>query len=382
MRSNKECQKKFKNDSKNNESKKQRKKKYEGIKRIVSRSVFFAILIVLTISGIIGCESAEPTGSQPAFEKEQTLISVKEQAEEEETQPIKHHIRLGFSQLGSESDWRLANTNSIREAAREAGIQLLFENAEQSQEKQFEAVRYFIEQGVDVIAIAPVVETGWEAILQEVQEAGIPVLIIDRKMELSDPSLYVTFIGSDFYEEGVMAGRYLLDKMRDRPGEITIAELRGTEGASPSIDRGAGFREAIRERAELTILASEPADFTQARGKEVMRSFLETHGSRIDALYAHNDDMALGAIEAVEEVGLKPGKDIIIISVDGTRQAFEMMVQGKINAVVECNPMLGPNVMQAVLELMEGRTLPKRIITPERIYTEVTAERELNNRIY
>jgi simple sugar transport system substrate-binding protein len=215
-----------------------------------------------------------------------------------------------------------------------------------------------------------------------VQEAGIPVLIIDRKMELSDPSLYVTFIGSDFYEEGVMAGRYLLDKMRDRPGEITIAELRGTEGASPSIDRGAGFREAIRERAELTILASEPADFTQARGQEVMKSFLEAHGSRIDVLYAHNDDMALGAIEAVEEVGLEPGKDIIIISVDGTRQAFEMMVQGKINAVVECNPMLGPNVMQAVLELMEGRTLPKRIITPERIYTEVTAERELNNRIY
>jgi simple sugar transport system substrate-binding protein len=347
-----------------------------------SRTVFFAILVLLIISGIVGCESADPTGSQPGFEKEQTLISVKEQADEDETQPIKHHIRLGFSQLGSESDWRLANTNSIREAAREAGIQLLFENAEQSQEKQFEAVRYFIEQGVDVIAIAPVVETGWEAILQEVQEAGIPVLIIDRKMELSDPSLYVTFIGSDFYEEGVMAGRYLLDKMRDRPGEITIAELRGTEGASPSIDRGAGFREAIRERAELTILASEPADFTQARGQEVMKSFLEAHGSRIDVLYAHNDDMALGAIEAVEEVGLEPGKDIIIISVDGTRQAFEMMVQGKINAVVECNPMLGPNVMQAVLELMEGRTLPKRIITPERIYTEVTAERELNNRIY
>lgn len=348
----------------------------------VSWTAGYAILVLFLIMGIIGCEATESTGSQSGSEKKQTLSLTTDRAEEGETQPIKHHIRLGFSQLGSESDWRLANTNSIWEAAKEAGIQLLFDNAEQSQEKQFEAVRHFIQQGVDVIAIAPVVETGWDAMLREVQEAGIPVLILDRKMELSDQSLYVTFIGSDFYEEGVMAGRYLLDKMRDQPGEITIVELRGTEGASPSIDRGAGFREAISGRTEMEILASESADFTQARGKEVMKSFLEAHGNSIDVLYSHNDDMALGAIEAVEEFGLKPGKDIIIISVDGTRQAFEMMVQGKINAVVECNPMLGPNVMQAVLELMEGRTLPKRIITPERIYTEVTAEREVANRIY
>ncbi|MHA7964858.1 ABC transporter substrate-binding protein [Paenibacillus sp. CAU 1782] len=347
-----------------------------------SKIAAYAILALCLIMGVIGCKAEEATNKPSQFDKGQALPLAADPTGEGEAQPIKRHIRLGFSQLGSESDWRLANTNSIWEAAKEAGIQLLFDNAEQSQEKQFEAVRNFIEQGVDVIAIAPVIETGWDDMLREVQEAGIPVLILDRKMELSDQSLYVTFIGSDFYEEGVMAGRYLLDKKRDQPGEVTIVELRGTEGASPSIDRGAGFREAIGERPEMTILASESADFTQARGKEVMKSFLETHGNDIDVLYSHNDDMALGAIEAVEEFGLRPGKDIIIISVDGTRQAFEMMVQGKINAVVECNPMLGPNVMQAVLELMEGRTLPKRIITPERIYTEVTAEREVGNRIY
>lgn len=346
-----------------------------------SRASGLAVLIFIMLAGVIGCKtphssdtvndgSAMPDQSQSAVI--QTLDS----------EPLQRQVTLGFSQLGSESDWRLANTKSIQEAAKEAGIELLFDNAEQSQQKQFEAVRSFIDQGVDVIAIAPVVETGWEPILREVKEAGIPLLILDRKMELTDQSLYVTFIGSDFYEEGRMAGRYLLDKMRDWTGEIRIVELRGTEGASPSIDRGEGFREAIRERADLTIIASDPADFTQARGKEAMKSFLKTHGEEIDVLYAHNDDMALGAIEAIEEYGMKPGQDIIIISVDGTRQAFEMMVEGKINAVVECNPMLGPNVMQAVLELMDGRTLPKRIITPERIYTEVTAEREVANRKY
>ncbi|RIX49996.1 ABC transporter substrate-binding protein [Paenibacillus nanensis] len=345
------------------------------------RAAGFVVLALLLLLSILGCEASQSPGAATveAVRPEQSSAAVIQTGD---TEPLNRQVKLGFSQLGSESDWRLANTKSIEEAAKEAGIELLFKNAEQSQEKQFEAVRSFIKEGVDVIAIAPVVETGWEPILREVQEAGIPLLILDRKMELTDQSLYVSFIGSDFYEEGRMAGRFLLDKMRDQPGEIRIAELRGTEGASPSIDRGTGFRDAIKERAELTIYASEPADFTQERGKEVMRSFLQSYGDEIDVLFAHNDDMALGAIEAVEEHGLRPGKDIIIISVDGTRQAFEMMVEGKINAVVECNPMLGPNVMQAVLELMEGRTLPKRIITPERIYTEVTAEREVANRKY
>jgi ABC-type sugar transport system, periplasmic component len=293
-----------------------------------------------------------------------------------------HKIVLGFSQLGSESDWRNANTRSIQEAAKEAGIELLFDNAEQSQEKQIEAIRGFIARKVDVIAFAPVIETGWEGILTEARQAGIPVILSDRAVQISDPSLYVTFIGADFYEEGRKAGKYLLDKKRNEPGPVVIAELEGTEGSSPSIERGRGFRDVIRERADMTIAYSAPADFTVDKGAEVMRRFLRESGGDIDVLFAHNDDMALGAIEAIEEFGLKPGEDIVIISVDGTRKAFEMMAEGKINCVVECNPLLGPILMQAVREIYEGRTLPKRIVPPESVFTEVLAEKEVANRQY
>lgn len=291
-------------------------------------------------------------------------------------------IVLGFSQLGSESDWRMANTRSIQEAAKEAGIGLLFENAEQSQQKQFEAIRSFIRQKVDVIAVAPVVQSGWEPILKEVKAAGIPVIISDRSIDVQDSSLYVTFIGADFYEEGRKAGKYILDKTRDMAGPIGIAELKGTEGSSPSIERGKGFMETIASRPELTIVQSEFADFTVSKGKERMKEILKAKGQEIKVLFAHNDDMALGAIEAIEEYGLRPGKDIYIVSVDGTRKAFEMLIAGKINCVVECNPLLGPNLMQAVTEVMQGRTLPKRIVPSESVFTEQTAKKFAAERKY
>lgn len=292
-------------------------------------------------------------------------------------------IVIGFSQLGSESDWRKANTASIINAAKEAGIQLLLENAEQSQQEQFAAIRSFIEAKVDVIAIAPVVQTGWETILQEIKTAGIPVVIIDRSVNVEDISLYVTFIGSDFYEEGFKAGKYAMDKMRNKAGKIRIAELAGTVGSTPSIDRGRGFRDVISSREDMEISQSLPADFTIEGGKRVMKQFLEeSEGAYPQLLFSHNDDMALGAIEAIEDHGLKPGEDIVIISVDGTKQAFEMMIAGKINAVVECNPLLGPLLMQAAKEIMAGRTLPKRIIPPEDIFTPEYAELEIHNRTY
>lgn len=296
---------------------------------------------------------------------------------------IDDEIVIGFSQLGSESDWRLANTTSIEEAAKEAGITLLLENAEQSQQAQFAAIRSFIDKKVDVIAIAPVIQTGWENILQETKEAGIPAIIIDRSVNVEDTSLYVTFIGSDFYDEGIKAGKYALDKMRNKPGKIRIAELEGTLGSTPSIDRGRGFRDAIAKRDDMEIVMSTPADFTIEGGKQTMRQFLQAAGEQPpQLLFSHNDDMALGAIQAIEAVGLKPGEDIIIISVDGTRQAFEMMLEGKINAVVECNPLQGSLLMQAAREIMAGRTLPKRIIPPEDIFTQENALLELANRKY
>ncbi|OXM87226.1 ABC transporter substrate-binding protein [Paenibacillus rigui] len=336
-----------------------------------------ALLMMLGLL-VSGCNPASaPSPNLPAADKELAV-----QGSNGAGQPNARPIVLGFSQLGSESDWRKANTSSIVEAAKEAGIQLRLENAEQSQQRQFEAVRSFIQQQVDVIAIAPVIESGWDPILREVRQAGIPLIILDRLVEVSDPSLYITFIGSDFYEEGTKAGKYLLDKMSDAAGPVGIVELRGTEGSTPSIARGKGFRDALKERDLLRVIQSEAADFTYKQGKEVMRSFLKAKGKEIRVLYSHNDDMALGAVEAIEEYGLKPGKDIIIISVDGTRKAFEKMMEGKINSVVECNPLLGPNLMQAVNELMQGRTLPKKIITPESIFTEAMAEKEVKNRKY
>lgn len=291
-------------------------------------------------------------------------------------------IVLGFSQLGSESDWRLANTESIKEAAAEAGIELKFENAEQSQQKQFEAIRSFIQQQVDVIAIAPVIQSGWEPILKEAKAAGIPVIISDRSIDIEDSSLYVTLIGADFYEEGRKAGKYLLDKTKNMAGPIGIAELKGTDGAAPSIERGKGFRDTIAGRTDFVFVESDFADFTFEKGKEKMREFLRNNASEIKVLFSHNDDMALGAIEAIEEFGLRPGKDIIIISVDGTRKALEQLAAGKINLVVECNPLLGPNLIQAAIEVMQGRTLPKRIVPAESVFTEQMASREIANRKY
>jgi len=346
-----------------------------GMKRLILVCILLQMLLA----------ACDRTGGQEVHNQLATTDSQPQPAvsTDLEGQPAEERqIVLGFSQLGSESDWRKANTRSIQEAAREAGIRLLFENAEQSQEKQFEAIRSFIEQKVDVIAISPVVEFGWEPILEEARQAGIPVILSDRAVQVSDPTLYVTTIGSDFFEEGRKAGKYLLDKVRDRPGPIRIVELQGTKDSSPTIERAGGFREVISTRSDLTIERVEYADFTLDQGRQSMREILRDMGDEIDVLFAHNDDMAIGAIEAIEEYGLRPGKDIIIISVDGTRKAFEMMVEGKINCVVECNPLLGPILMQAVREIIEGHTLPKRIVPPESVYTEVMAKREVENRQY
>lgn len=351
----------------------------------VMKTISCAMLSLILCLSLTGCftSSAKKEHTEPITPNIETMTTETINISALYPRHMDDDIVIGFSQLGSESDWRLANTASIKEAAKESGITLLLENAEQSQQSQFSAIRSFIDKQVDVIAIAPVVQNGWEDILQEIKEAGIPVVIIDRSVNVEDTSLYVTFIGSDFYEEGIKAGKYALDKMRNKPGEIRIAELEGTVGSTPSIDRGRGFRDVIQERKDMKIVMSKPADFTIEGGKNVMKQLLVEAGEQLpQLLFSHNDDMAIGAIQAIEEHGLLPGKDIIIISVDGTRQAFEMMLDGKINAVVECNPLLGSLLMQAAREIMAGRTLPKRIIPPEDIFTQEYAQLEIHNRTY
>lgn len=273
---------------------------------------------------------------------------------------------VGFSQVGEESSWRTAETQSIRGEAEERGIDLKFSDGQGKQENQIQALRSFVAQGVDAIILAPKIETGWEQPLREAQRAGIPVILVDRGVDAPE-ELYATLIASDFVEEGRMAGRYMADKLG---GEGNIVELEGSPGAAPAIDRHRGFAEVLEDHPDLKIIKSQSGDFTKAGGKEVMETFLKSEPGNIDAVYAHNDDMALGAIQAIEEAGLKPGEDIVIVSVDGVRQAFEAMKEGKLNASVECNPLLGPMVFDALEKLAAGETLPKHTVVEDRIYTQ------------
>ena len=289
---------------------------------------------------------------------------------------------LGFSQIGAESEWRTANTRSVQSAAQEAGITLRFSDAQQKQENQIKALRSFIAQRVDVIAFSPVVETGWETVLREAKAAKIPVILTDRAVEVSDDTLFVSLIGSDFVEEGRRAGRWLLEHTRGTQGDVNIVELQGTVGSAPANDRKKGFAEIIAADPHYKIIRSQTGDFTRAKGKEVMEAFLKAEGRRIKVLFAHNDDMAIGAIQAIEEAGLKPGSDITIISIDGVKGAFEAMIAGKLNVTVECSPLLGPQLMAAVKDVAAGKSIPKRIVTEESVFPMEVAAQELPKRKY
>jgi simple sugar transport system substrate-binding protein len=291
-------------------------------------------------------------------------------------------IVLGFAQVGAESEWRTANTQSIKSSAQKEGVTLKFSDAQQKQENQIKAIRSYIAQKVDVIAFSPVVESGWDTVLKEARAAKIPVILTDRGVDSKDDSLYVTMIGSDFLEEGRKAGRWLVDKYKDSTTPVNIVELQGTVGSAPAIDRKKGFEEVIAGKPNFKIIRSQTGDFTRAKGKEVMEAFLKAETGKINVLYAHNDDMAIGAIQAIEAAGLKPAKDITIISIDGVKGAFEAMAAGKLNVTVECNPLLGPQLMSTVRDVLAGKSVPKRIVTNEGIFAMDVAAKELPNRKY
>ena len=289
-------------------------------------------------------------------------------------------IVFGFAQIGAESEWRAANTASIKDAAPKAGIELKFSDAQQKQENQIKAIRGFIAQKVTVIGLAPVVESGWDTVLKEAKAAKIPVILVDRNIDSKDDSLYVTKIGSDFHEEGMKAGKWLLDNYK-KPGDVKIVELQGTVGSAPAIERKKGFEEVIKADPRFKIVRSQTGDFTRAKGQEVMEAFLKTDPN-IDVLYAHNDDMAIGAIPAIEAAGKKPGQDIIIIGVDAVKGAFEAMMAGKMNVTVECNPQLGPQLMDLVKDVVAGKQLPKFTASKEGVFPMEVAAKEFPNRKY
>jgi len=305
------------------------------------------ILILATI-GLAGCQSSrQASAPQPA-------------------------VVVGFSQLGSESGWRIGNTASMEQAAKDWGFGLMLDNANQRQEKQIAAIRSFISYQVDVIVFSPIVETGWENVLNEAKKAGIPVILMDRMIDAEDDSLYTAYIGADFLAEGHRAGEYLIKKA-DTMGakHLNVVEITGTEDSTPMRERQAGFMEVIGQDERFTVLESVSGDFLRSGGEECMRHLLKTYGSEgIDVVFSHNDEMTLGVLGVMDDMGLEPGKDIVIISVDGQQTAMDELVKGRINCIAECTPHLGDSVMSLVDALSKGEEIPKRIHPEETVFTE------------
>jgi simple sugar transport system substrate-binding protein len=289
-------------------------------------------------------------------------------------------IVMGFSQVGAESGWRTANTKSVQESAKSAGIELKFSDAQQKQENQIKAIRSFVQQKVDVIAFSPVVETGWDTVLLEAKRANIPVILTDRAVDSEDTSLYKTFLGSDFVLEGKKAGEWLVENSQGE-NEVNVVELQGTTGAAPAIDRKEGFADAIAAAPQIKVVASQTGDFTRSGGKQVMEAFLKSVPD-IDVVYAHNDDMGLGAIEAIEAAGKVPGKDVKIITVDAVKDGMQALADGKINFIVECSPLLGDQLMELAKKVLAGETVPERVVTEETTFTQEQAKEALPNRKY
>ncbi len=288
---------------------------------------------------------------------------------------------VGFAQVGAESGWRTANTKDIQAAFEEAGIELKFSDAQQKQENQIKAIRSYIQQQVDVIAFSPVVETGWDAVLNEAKAAGIPVVLTDRAVDSADDSLYVSFLGSDFIEEGKKAGQWVVDEYADSSEPVKIIQLEGTTGAAPAIDRAEGFAEITGADPKFEIVASQTGDFTRAGGKQVTEALLKSNPD-VDLIYAHNDDMGLGAIEAIEAAGLKPGVDIKIVTVDAVKDGMQALADGKINFIVECSPLLGAQLVDIVKAINDGTEVEKRIVTEETTFTQEEAIAALPDRKY
>ena len=311
------------------------------------RKGFALLLALVLLLGLTGCAGKQET------EKEDSSIVV------------------GFSQLGAESSWRIANTASMEQAALDAGYGLMMENANQKQEKQIDAIRSFIAYQVDVIVFSPIVETGWDNVLTEAKQAGIPVILMDRMIETEDDSLYTAYVGADFYAEGRRAGEYLVRKA-DALGakEMSIVEICGTLDSTPMRDRQRGFMDVISRDERFTVIDSVDGDFLRSKGEECMRELLKKYGSDgFDVVYSHNDSMTLGVLDVLESTEGAP-KNLILITVDGEKDAVDALKAGRINCVVQCTPDLGPSVMKLVGDLKAGKELPKVYHPEEGAFTD------------
>lgn len=294
-------------------------------------------------------------------------------------------ITVGYAQVGAESDWRLANTESFKSTfTAENGYKLIFDDAQQKQENQIKAMRNFIQQDVDYIVVAPVVETGWETVLGEAKAAGIPVILSDRQMKVSDDSLYLCWVGGNFLKEGrdsvIWLNDYLKKNGRDSE-KLNVLLIQGTIGSSAQVGRTQGITEGLAKNPNYNLLAKQTGEFTQAKGQEVMESFLKQYDD-IDVVFAENDNMAWGAVDAIKAAGKQPGKDIIIICFDAVHETFNKMMAGEINCAVECNPLHGPRVDSIIKTLEAGGTVDKIAYVDEGVFDEANAEAMLPTRKY
>ena len=291
----------------------------------------------------------------------------------------KKPIVVGFAQTGAESTWRTANTESMKAEAAKRGIELKFADGQSKQENQIRAIRSFVTQGVDAIVLAPIVVTGWDIVLREAKRARIPVVIMDRKITTADEALYVTFIGSDFYQEGVMVADWLA---KNAGGRSKIVELQGEPGSAAANERHRAFADGMKKCPGFKIIDTQTGNFRRSEGKQVMEALIKKHGREIEILYAHNDDMALGAIQAIEEAGLKPGKDILIVTIDAVKEAVQAVVDGKINCTVECNPLFGPKIYSTIEKILAKEAVEKQMYNKDELFDATNAAAALPNRKY
>jgi galactofuranose transport system substrate-binding protein len=279
----------------------------------------------------------------------------------------KDTYKVGFAQTESNNPWRLAQTQSMQDEAKKKGWELVYTDAAGSAAKQVADVESMIAQKVDAIFLAPREEKPLAAAVKKAREAGIPVILLDRNVDQSLAKAgvdYVTFIGSDFIEEGKRAAEWLIKATN---GQAKIIELEGTTGSSPANDRKQGFHDAIQGQSGMQILAAQTGDFARDKGRQVMETLLQTHPD-VTAVYAHNDEMAIGAIAALEAAGKQPGKDVIIVSIDGEKDALQAIIDGKMGATVECNPRFGPKAFETLEKYAAGETIPEKIINPDNFY--------------
>ncbi|TCL56925.1 monosaccharide ABC transporter substrate-binding protein (CUT2 family) [Kineothrix alysoides] len=333
----------------------------------MKKKLLSVILATAMVATMVGCGSAtsEPAAAPaaeeaaPAKEAAPAEEVAEEPAAEEASDDL---IVVGYAQVGAESDWRTANTESFKTTfTEENGYQLIFDDAQQKQENQIKAIRSFIQQEVDYIVVAPVVETGWETVLEEAKEAGIPVILSDRMMDVSDDSLYECWVGGNFVKEGSDAAAWLktyLEGQGKGEEEINIVTLQGTIGASAQVGRTDGFASGMQDN--WVMLDKQTGEFTQSKGQEVMESFLKKYPD-IDVVVCENDNMAFGAIDAIKAAGKTcgPEGDITIISFDAVAAAFDSMIAGDMNADFECNPLHGPRVAEIIQKLQAGESVEK-----------------------